>query len=364
MWRAANCRASAGSSSTAASAENSLPTTAARVITARTPGPRRSRRAVSNAAIVGGIGSSASLAAPSLSIAISCSMNRGFPSAVSSTRERRRSGEAAGEVGDQRLTVSVGKALEHERARVRGLAVPAGPPVEELGTGDADDEDRRAPHALGEVLDEIQKGGLGPVHILEEDDERPLPRQCFEQASGRPEDLLTIAGGPHVANRLPEAVGERPCLVVIGEQRSIRAGGREFADDLAQRPEGDALAVGHAPADEDGGLFGGERGELLREPRFPDPRRAEDRDHVQRALASRPLERPPEAGRPRRSRPTIGAVGEPTDGRSRARSRSLQAGPASVSIGSTVRAPRTRRSSPRRSGSPRPPRPPRARRPP
>ena len=55
-WRATNARASSGRRSTAAWAENSLPTTAARVITARSPGPRRSRRADSSAAIVGGIG--------------------------------------------------------------------------------------------------------------------------------------------------------------------------------------------------------------------------------------------------------------------------------------------------------------------
>ena len=51
------------------------------------------------------------------------------------------------------------------------------------------------------------------------------------------------------------------------------------------------LAVGHAPADENGGLLGGERSELLREPRLADPGRPEDREHVQRAVATHLLER-------------------------------------------------------------------------
>ena len=50
-----NARAFSGSRSTVASAENSLPTIAAREITARSPGPSRSRRADSSASIVGGI---------------------------------------------------------------------------------------------------------------------------------------------------------------------------------------------------------------------------------------------------------------------------------------------------------------------
>ena len=206
-------------------------------------------------------------------------------------------GETSSEVGDQRLAVRVRKALEQERARVRLSAAPAGSLLEELGTGDANQEDRRTPHPLRQVLDQVEEGGLGPVHVLEEDDEGPLPGERFEQASGGPEDFLAIARRLRDADRLLEAVGERPRLVSIGEELSGRAGGRELADYFAQRPEGDALPVRHAAANENGGLFGGERGELLREPRFPDPRRPEDREQVQRALASRVLERLPELGK-------------------------------------------------------------------
>ncbi len=197
----------------------------------------------------------------------------------------RGRGERAGEIGNQRLAVTLRKALEYHKARVRLIAAPAGSPLEQLRSGDANEQDRRFPHPLGQVLDQVEKGGLGPVHILEEDDQRSVSRQCFEQASGRPEDLLAITGGPLVANRVLEALGEWPCLVAIGEQRSIGPGGGELADDLAQGPEGDALAVGHAPADENRAPVGGERGELLGEPRLADPGRPEDREHVERALA-------------------------------------------------------------------------------
>ena len=95
-------------------------------------------------------------------------------------------GETSSEVGDQRLAVWVRKALEHERARVRPFVAPARSLLEELRTGDANNEDRRARHPLGQVLDEVEKGGLGPVHILEEDDERPIPRQMPRRGFGSP----------------------------------------------------------------------------------------------------------------------------------------------------------------------------------
>ena len=140
-------------------------------------------------------------------------MKSGFPSAVSSTRA-----VVAGARPRARLAISAsqsasGRRSSRTRARVRLSAAPAGSLLEQLGTGDADEEDRRTPHPLRQVLDQVEEGGLGPVDVLEEDDEGPLPGERLEQAPGGPEDLLAIARRLRDADRLLEAVGERPRLV-------------------------------------------------------------------------------------------------------------------------------------------------------
>ena len=123
-------------------AENSLPTMAAREITARSPGPSRSRRADSSA----------------------CDRRRNRELCLGAIALRRTCDELldeewvslgglehaclvaaarpSSEVADQRLALRVGKALEHQGARVRPSAAPAGSLLEQLGTGDADEEDR------------------------------------------------------------------------------------------------------------------------------------------------------------------------------------------------------------------------------
>ena len=117
-------------------------------------------------------------------------------------------GETSSEVCDQRLAFWVRKALEHDRARVRRYAAPARALLEELETGDAHKEDRHTPNPLRHVLDQVEEGGLGPVHVLEEDHEWLLPGERFEEASGGPEDFLAIARRLRDADGLLEAVGE------------------------------------------------------------------------------------------------------------------------------------------------------------
>ena len=59
-----------------------------------------------------------------------------------------------------------------------------------------------------------------------------------------------------------------------------------LGEQLAERPEGDALAVGRAAADEDGRRACGLRNQLAREPRLPDAGLADDRQ-VMHATAAR-----------------------------------------------------------------------------
>ena len=56
------------------------------------------------------------------------------------------------------------------------------------------------------MLDEVEERRLGPVDVVEDDDERPPARERLEQPPDRPEALL-LAGGPlGEADELADAV--------------------------------------------------------------------------------------------------------------------------------------------------------------
>ena len=65
--------------------------------------------------------------------------------------------------------------------------------LEELRAGGADDEQRRVARRVGEVLEELEQGRLGPVDVLDHDHERPVAGETLEDAADRPEDLLLRA---------------------------------------------------------------------------------------------------------------------------------------------------------------------------
>ena len=67
-------------------------------------------------------------------------------------------------------------------ARVRLAAAPAGPPLEQLRAGGADDQQRHRARAVGEQVDEVEQRVVGPVHVLEHEDGRAVLRQRLEEA--------------------------------------------------------------------------------------------------------------------------------------------------------------------------------------
>jgi hypothetical protein len=58
-----------------------------------------------------------------------------------------------------------------------------------FGPGEGHYEDRHL-HPLGEVLDEVEEQGVGPVDVVENDDQRPAGRQRLDEPAQRPERLL------------------------------------------------------------------------------------------------------------------------------------------------------------------------------
>ncbi len=142
------------------------------------------------------------------------------------------------------------------------------------------------------MVDELQERRLGPVQIVEDGDDRLLPREALEELASGPEDLLDRELLKRVPHRRRDAVTH---LDIVDECRQPGPGdiggiplldrGR-LADGLGQRPERDSLSVREtAPADDRRPPFEASD-ELAGEAGFPDARLAENRDEPAR-LGSR-----------------------------------------------------------------------------
>jgi len=120
----------------------------------------------------------------------------------------------------------------------------------QLRPPDAHDEHSGVAEPRREVLDQVEHRLLGPVHVIECDDDRLLDGDVNEQPACRCEDL--------VAGDL---------------ERALVAAGR--SEDLPNRRERHPLAVRRAAADQDGRLGRHVAEELFHEPGLADARLAE-----------------------------------------------------------------------------------------
>ena len=178
---------------------------------------------------------------------------------------------------------------EHGGAALRRR--PRRPALEQLRTAEADEQDRRAAGERDQVVDEVQQRRLGPVGVVDHDDERALAGGGLEQPADRPGRLLRLGrlvglpgGGEHAA---VDHVG----LLVAGEERLDVP---ELPDDLRQRAVREPLAVAEAaPADHERVQL---RARLVGEPRLADPRRPDHGEQPHRPLAPRGGECVPELG--------------------------------------------------------------------
>src|SRR5207302_2040317 len=147
----------------------------------------------------------------------------------------------AEEVVDQLRALIVAERLEEHGGGVDASAGPARAGVEQLGTSEADEQDRRAAR-LGDVLDQVEKRRLGPVKVVEDCDERLPAREGFESDAG-------------VARLDPG---------------------------FAKRREGDAFAVGKTTAADDRGVEPARK--FAHEPRLAYAGRAQDGEQVARLV--------------------------------------------------------------------------------
>ena len=133
------------------------------------------------------------------------------------------------QVGDQVVALVRAERLEQERRRVQLPASPARSEVEQLRARHAEEEDGRVPREVGDVLDEIDEDGLGPLEIVDHDDLRSLGGAALEQPAKGDARLLGHGGN--------DALGIDP----------------ERNEHLDERPVGDSLAVREAAAAKDVG---------------------------------------------------------------------------------------------------------------
>ena len=222
------------------------------------------------------------------------------------------------EVAGEPAGLSRRQGLEEDRGRVVLPAAPGATRVEQLRSSHADDEQRRVAHPVGDVLDQVEKRRLGPVDVVEDDDERLLLRERLEQPAHGPERLLGRAAGAVPADDRGDP---------LGDDRGIRASDRRFdpgahvllperlGDDLRDRTEGDSLAVRQAAAGEDARALADLGRSLREQARLADTGGAEDGEEVagaalhracERVLEESPLAAPPDHRRAetRRVRPS------------------------------------------------------------
>ena len=116
---------------------------------------------------------------------------------------------------------------------------------------------------LEQMLDEVEEGGVGPLHVFEGEHGRVDVREAFEEEPPGSEQILTFAC---LVLADPEQLGEPGldetallCVEQVLVERGMQLRERDrgvivlgdpapHADHVCERPVGDALAVGQAPA--------------------------------------------------------------------------------------------------------------------
>ena len=182
------------------------------------------------------------VASPSASMATSCSMKSGFPSAISRTRALVASARL--ERGCRSASRSLGpegaRAGASSRSAIR--RAPARSLLEELRTGDANNEDWCVRTRSARYSTRSRKVCSAQCTSSK--------KTTSGRSRARTSKRLRVAQkissrSPAVRRRRspPEARRQAAAPRVHWEELSSRAGGRELVDYFAQRPERDALAV-------------------------------------------------------------------------------------------------------------------------
>jgi hypothetical protein len=165
--------------------------------------------------------------------------------------------------------------LERNGRRVQLASGPGRPTIEKLRTSHAEEKDGSTAREIGDVLDQLEEGLLAPLDVVEDAEQRFLRGFRFEELPESPRDL--------VGRRRPVSLSEHGLegLPGGGLDEGVCVG--DLLDDLDDRPVGDSVTVGEAPAAHDRRPVD-RRQELRDQPRLPDAGRAQHGEEVAGAL--------------------------------------------------------------------------------
>ena len=110
------------------------------------------------------------------------------------------------EAPDELGGLLVGERRERQRRRVQLAAAPVRASFEELRPGGRNDQERDVGQPVHEFVEEVEEALVGPVDVLDHDDERALFRETLEEA-------------PPGRKRLVPAVAAELRLAAEAEQR-------------------------------------------------------------------------------------------------------------------------------------------------
>ena len=80
------------------------------------------------------------------------------------------------------------------QAVVAAVGAPVRTPVEQLGPGQREDQDRQAARPVEEVVDEVEQAGIGPLEVLEHEHDRAALGDALEEDPPGREQRLAPAG--------------------------------------------------------------------------------------------------------------------------------------------------------------------------
>ena len=85
-----------------------------------------------------------------------------------------------------------GQRCEVERRGGPHGSAPSRPALQQLGPREGQQQHRRLPDAGGEGLEEVEEARIGPVDVLEHQEERTFRRDAFDQPACRVEEHLLV----------------------------------------------------------------------------------------------------------------------------------------------------------------------------
>ena len=153
----------------------------------------------------------------------------------------------------ERDRLVVGEGCQHGENGVRSRRRPRRPFLEQLGPRQAQDDDPRPAREARDVLQQVEQRRLGPVDVVDDEDERSLACKRLEESSKRPGGLFAGTADRVRSERAGNAVRDRLSTLVVRHQLQngcacIRA--EDGPERLRERQEGDAFPVRGAAPDQ------------------------------------------------------------------------------------------------------------------